>query len=147
MTKEVLITICGLQAGPDTDGEPIEMITTGENFYKNNKHYIIYEEAMEGETRTNKNRIKLSDKTMELHKSGMVSVKMLFEENKKNVTQYYTPYGALTMGIDTKKIEVTESEHEMKIVVDYVLEMNEEFVANCNITINVRSKGIRAFKL
>ena len=147
MTKEVLITICGLQAGPDTDGEPIEMITTGEYFYKNNKHYIIYEEAMEGETRTNKNRIKLSDKTMELHKSGMVSVKMLFEENKKNVTQYYTPYGALTMGIDTKKIEVTESEHEMHIAVDYVLEMNEEFVANCNITINVRSKGIREFKL
>ena len=38
MTKDVIITICGLQAGPETDGEPIEMITTGEYFYKNNKH-------------------------------------------------------------------------------------------------------------
>ena len=35
MTKEVIITIKGLQAGPDSDGEPIEMITTGEYFYKN----------------------------------------------------------------------------------------------------------------
>ena len=34
MTKDVIITICGLQAGPDTDGEPIEMIVTGEYFYK-----------------------------------------------------------------------------------------------------------------
>ena len=35
MTKDIIITIRGLQAGPNTDGEPIEMITTGEYFYKN----------------------------------------------------------------------------------------------------------------
>ena len=48
MTKDVIIRICGLQAGPETDGEPIEMIVTGEYFYKNNKHYILYEEVVEG---------------------------------------------------------------------------------------------------
>lgn len=147
MTKDVIITICGLQAGPDTDGEPIEMITTGEYFYKNNKHYILYEEAVEGETHTNKNRIKLSDGKMELNKSGMVSVHMVFEENQKNITQYYTPYGTLHMGISTKKVDIKESENEINIVVEYALDMNEEFVANCNITINVRSKGIKEFKL
>lgn len=143
MTKEVIITICGLQAGPDTDGEPIEMITTGEYFYKNNKHYILYEEVMEGETKTNKNRIKLSPGKMELTKSGMVSTHMLFEENTKNMTHYDTPYGTLNMGIDTKKISIEESGHEMNIAVDYALEMNQEFVADCNITIHVKSKGIR----
>lgn len=142
MTKEVFITICGLQAGPDTDGEPIEMITTGEYFYKNNKHYIIYEEAIEGETGINKNRIKLSPGKMELTKSGMVSVHMLFEENCKNITHYYTPYGTLNMGIDTKKIQVEESENEMRITVDYALEMNQEFVADCSISIQVRSKEV-----
>ena len=35
MTKEVIITICGIQSGPDTDGEPIELITSGTYFYKN----------------------------------------------------------------------------------------------------------------
>ena len=39
MTKDVIVTICGLQNGPETDGEPIEMIVAGEYFYKNNKHY------------------------------------------------------------------------------------------------------------
>ena len=79
MTKEVIITIRGLQAGPDTDGEPIEMIITGEYYYKNNKHYILYEEVMEGETATNKNRIKIAPGYMELVKSGLVIVHMLFE--------------------------------------------------------------------
>ena len=59
MTKEVIVTICGLQNGPQTDGEPIEIMVAGEYFFKNNKHYILYEEVMEGETQPIKNRIKI----------------------------------------------------------------------------------------
>ncbi len=145
MTKDVIIRICGLQAGPETDGEPIEMIVTGEYFYKNNKHYILYEEVTEGESQITKNRIKISDGKMELIKNGVVNVHMVFEENVKNITHYYTPYGSLTMGIDGKKVEIKESEEEIDIAVEYGLEMNQEFVADCNITINIKSKG--CFKL
>lgn len=147
MTKEVLITIRGLQAGPETDGEPIEMITTGEYFYKNNKHYILYDEVMEGETQTTKNRIKISDGKMELTKNGVVNVHMVFEENVKNITHYYTPYGSLTMGIDGKKVDIKETENEIDISVEYGLEMNQEFVADCNISMNVRAKGYKAIRL
>ena len=147
MTKEVIITICGLQNGPETDGEPIEMIVAGEYFYKNNKHYILYDEVMEGESQVTKNRIKISDGQMELTKSGVVNVHMVFEENVKNITQYYTPYGSLSMGIDGKKVEILESEHEIDVKIEYGMEMNQEFVADCNIAINVKSKGIKEFKL
>ena len=147
MTKEVIVTIRGLQNGPETDGEPIEMVVVGEYFYKNNKHYILYEEVMEGESQVTKNRIKISNGQMELTKSGVVNVHMIFEENVKNVTNYYTPYGNLTMGIDGKKVEIKESEHEMDISVEYGLEMNQEFVADSQISINVKSKGIKEFRL
>ena len=147
MTKEVIIKIRGLQAGPDTDGEPIEMITTGEYFYKNNKHYILYEEIMEGETATNKNRIKIAPGYMELTKSGLVSVNMLFEENNKSITYYHTPYGTLQMGIHAKKVDIRESEDEISIAVDYALELNEEHAADCDIQINIRSKGISGFTI
>lgn len=147
MTKEVIIAIRGLQNGPETDGEPIEMIVAGEYFYKNNKHYILYEEVMEGESQVTKNRIKISNGQMELNKSGVVNVHMVFEENVKNITQYYTPYGALSMGIDGKKVEINEAEHEIDVAVEYGMEMNGEFVADCNISINVKSKGIKEFKL
>ena len=147
MTKEVIVSICGLQAGPETDGEPIEMITSGEYFYKNNKHYIIYEEVAEGESQVTKNRIKLTSDSMELTKSGMVSVHMLFVENQKNITHYYTPYGGLNMGIATKNIDVQESEDEIRVSVEYALEINQEFVADCDIKIVVKSKGINELKL
>lgn len=147
MTKDVIITICGLQNGPETDGEPIEMMVSGEYFYKNNKHYILYDEVMEGEEKVTKNRIKISDGKMELSKNGVVNVNMMFEENVKHLTQYFTPYGSLMMGIDGKKVEIKESEHEIDISVEYGMEMNEEFVADCNISINIKSKGIKRIQL
>lgn len=147
MTKEVLITIRGLQNGPQTDGEPIEMITTGEYFYKNNKHYILYEEVMEGDTNITKNRIKIAPGMLELTKNGVVSVHMLFEEHKMNITHYHTPYGALEMGIDTKQVLIDEEEDCLQVSVTYALEMNQEFLADCDISITVRSKGVGAFKL
>lgn len=139
MTKHVLITIRGLQNGPDTDGEPIETMATGEYFYKNGKHYILYEEVVEGESRTTKNRIKIAPGYLELTKDGVVNTHMIFEENKKNVTHYHTPYGGLLMGIDTKAVTLMETERILKAFVDYALDMNEEFVADCQIRITITS--------
>lgn len=147
MTKEVLITVCGLQNGPDTDGEPIEMTTAGEYYYKNDKHYILYEEVVEGENSTTKNRIKIAPGMLELTKNGVVNVHMLFEENKKNITHYFTPYGSLMMGIDTRKVKISELENELTVCVYYGLEINQEFVADCDIKITVQSKGIKEFRL
>lgn len=147
MTKEVLVTICGLQNGPDADGEPIEMTTVGEYFYKNGKHYVLYEEVMEGESKPTKNRIKFAPGMLELTKNGVVNVHMLFEEHKKNMTHYYTPYGSLVMGIDTKKVLIGEEENEIKIAVDYALDLNQEFAADCDIKITIKSKGIKEFRL
>lgn len=147
MTKDVIVTICGLQNGPETDGEPIEMIVAGEYFYKNNKHYILYDEVMEGESQITKNRIRVSNGQMELVKSGAVNVHMTFEEHVKHVSNYATPYGTLAMGINTKQVVMKETEHELDIFAEYAMEMNYEFVADCNISINVKSKGIKAIKL
>lgn len=147
MTKDVIVTICGLQNGPETDGEPIEMIVAGEYFYKNNKHYILYDEVMEGESQITKNRIKVSNGQMELVKSGAVNVHMTFEEHVKHVSNYATPYGTLAMGINTKQVVMKETEHELDIFAEYAMEMNYEFVADCNISINVKSKGIKPFSL
>lgn len=147
MTKEVIVSICGLQNGAETEGEPIEMIVPGEYYFKNNKHYILYEEVVEGDTKTIKNRIKAEPGMMELTKSGVINTHMLFEENKKNITHYYTPYGALDMGIDAKRVEILETENEIKIQVDYGLEMNQEFVADCDIKIHVKARDTKGFKL
>ena len=50
MTKEVLIHLKGMQTtdAPHGSDDPLELITVGEYYYRNNTHYLLYEEQMEG---------------------------------------------------------------------------------------------------
>lgn len=147
MTKDVLITISGLQFADGTDNEPVEIITSGVYYKKNGKHYILYDEVTEGTCQTTKNIIKLSDELMDITKRGEMNVHMMFEKNKKNVTYYYTPYGSLLIGIDATKVLVEEQEHDLHVTVDYALEINYEHMADCTITMNVKSKNAGDFKI
>ena len=147
MTKDVIVKIRGLQNGPETDGEPIEMIVAGEYFYKNEKHYILYEEVMEGTTEVTKKVIKLGTNTMEVTKKGETTVHMVFEKDKKNVSYYYTPFGSLLIGIDAKDVQIEETEHDIHVAVKYGLEINYEHTADCNINVSVKSKEAKDFHL
>lgn len=147
MTKEVLVSISGLQFAEELDSEPIELITSGDYYKKNGKHYIIYDEVMEGVEGTTKNIIKLGEQCMDITKRGATNVHMMFEKNKKNLTYYYTPYGSILIGIDAQKIEVAETEHDININVDYALEVNYEHMADCSITMKIKSKNAGDFKI
>ena len=146
MTKEVLVSISGLQMAPDEQTDSVEVIAPGEYYYRNNKHFVIYDEVAEGESEATKNIIKFNDDMMEVTRKGPANVHLVFENNKKNVTYYYTPFGSLNVGIEARSIEVTEEENEIKVNVKYALEVNYEHVAECDIVLTVKSKGSE-FKL
>lgn len=147
MTKEVLVSISGLQFAEELDNESVEVITSGDYYKKNGKHYIIYDEVMEGVEGTTKNIIKLGEQYMDITKRGATNAHMMFEKNKKNVTYYYTPYGSILVGIDAKKIEIAETESDINVNVDYALEMNYEHMADCSITMKIKSKNAGDFKI
>ena len=140
MTKEVLVSISGLQMAPDEQTDSVEVIAPGEYYYRNNKHFVIYDEVAEGESEATKNIIKFNDDMMEVTRKGPANVHLLFEKNKKNVTYYYTSFGSLNVGIEARSIEVTEEENEIKVNVKYALEVNYEHVAECDIVLTVKSK-------
>ena len=147
MTKDVIVSISGLQMAESMDGEPIEVITHGDYYKRNGKHYILYEEVQEGFEGSTRSMIKLSENTLDITKKGVSNVHMLFEKNKKNLTYYYTPYGSLLIGIDAKNISVKEEEHKLHVEVDYALEVNYEHMADCTITMNIQSKESGDFRI
>ena len=71
----------------------------------------------------------------------------MFEREKKNVTYYDTPYGSLLIGVEATKIELEELAHDILLKVDYVLEVNYEHVADCAITMKIKSKNAGDFKI
>lgn len=143
MTKEVLVSINGLQYEVSED-EAVEVISVGEYYYRNGKHYIIYEDMLLDEKDGSslvKNTIKISDNQVDIIKKGAGNVHMLFEKNKKNVAFYSTPLGELHLGIYTTKIEVTESEEELILDLEYALDINSSYISDCAIKVHVRPRG------
>lgn len=140
MTKEVLLAITGMQFDMTEEESNIQTITAAEYYNKNNSRYVIYEEADEESGQKTRGRIKFREDLLEVDKSGFVNVHMLFEENKKSLTNYATPFGNILIGIDTKKITLTEESDKIQIDVDYALEANYEFLADCKINIEITER-------
>lgn len=142
MTKDVLISLRGLQFDQsDAEAEKIETIMAGNYYEKNGNHYVLFDEVMEGFTEPVKNRIKFGEHALELTRSGAVNVHMIFEENRKNMTSYQTPYGNILIGIDTQKIHITQDAERIIVDVDYALDINYEYLADCQIVLDIRAKG------
>lgn len=150
MTRDVLVTISGLQTDvvprEETDDEPIEVVTAANYFYKNGKHYLIYEEVTEGFPGVTKNKIKVANtETVEILKSGNVNTHMLFQKGKDSMTYYDTPYGKMLVGIHTTDVQVEETENFIRILIMYGLDVNHEPLADCEIRITVQSKDVKEF--
>ncbi len=147
MTKEVLLSVRGLQISPGNQNETIETISPGRYYFKNGRHFFLYEEVMEGVQEVTRNIIRVSENYMELTKKGAVNVHMVFERNRKNVTYYYTPFGSLLIGIDAYHVDVTETENEISVEVEYALDVNNEHISNCHIRIQANPRAEGGFKL
>lgn len=138
MTKDVLITIRGVHTLDHEDND-VEMIIRGDYYQKNGKHYILYEEILEGAEERVKNVIKISPSSMDIIKKGVTNSCMLFEKNKKNLSCYSTPVGNLVIGIQANHFYVEEQENSIKVNVDYSLDINYEHMSDCRICVDVQS--------
>ena len=147
MTKDVLLTISGLHFDTFSEeteeaNEPIEVITPATYYLKNGKHYVLYDEVVEGMLGSIRNTIKITgDSKLEMKKTGITNTNMVFEKEKINVTQYDTPYGEMMVGVYTKDMKVNVEEHNIDVSIAYALDVNSEKVADCNIIMNIRANG------
>jgi len=140
MTKEVLLTIKGLQFDGVDNAEYTDVFPA-EYYERGGKRYVLYDEEMEGFPGRTKNILKFNEKEVEVNKKGVVNVQMLFEENRKNLTNYRTPYGDIVMGIDTTGIRFLETEDRIRVDVEYELELNFEHQADCKISLDIRPRN------
>lgn len=137
MTNEVELTISGLQWGEDMEQDNIETVVPAQYFKKNDSHYVLYEEEMEGFSQTSKNRIKIKGNLLELTRQGLLHTHMIFEENKTHMTDYVTPYGNFVLGIHTDSIQMRETAESIEVTVEYKIEIGEEPISTNKIHIMI----------
>lgn len=139
MTNQVILSIKGIQHefGEDAD---TQIITTGDYFYKNNKHYIMYRESIPDTMEVINNTLKISPERIDLIKRGSQGTHMIFEVNRKNSSFYKTPYGVMDVSFNTFDMDVQTTDSLITAKMDYALEINDSFISDCTIMIEVREK-------
>lgn len=144
MKEKVFIKVKGLQLVNDDDGEEediIEVINVGRYKVVNGSEYVKYDEVYEDTESKSTNIIKISDRCVEITKKGVVTAHMSFVLGEKTMTFYDTPYGSIYLGIFAKDIQIERDEDNIKVAIDYSIDMNYEKVADSHVDIEISSKG------
>ena len=140
MTKDVLVSIKGTHMR-DEDNENIELVVPAKYSFEEGIDKRTYDELVEGSRQSIKNTISVDMEGISILKEGFTNSNMNFYKNgKKHITYYNTPYGEFVMGILTKNIDIQRSDDRLKVSVDYLLDIGENVISDCNIVVDVRSK-------
>ena len=126
--KDVIISIRGtqhsLQPGEEQGPESVELVTDGRYEYGDGASWFSYRESeitgMEGTVTT----FRLEDGKVTLTREGAVNSQMLFQKGRKNVFLYDTPFGAMTMGVDTHHLRTVADEHGGKLDIIYSVDVD-----------------------
>ena len=140
--KHVIITVKGIQITADEPATDMELVTEGEYTYENGTGWFTYEESeitgMEGTT----TRFDFSPTEAVITREGSVSSKMIFMEGKLNVFLYNTPWGSMTMGIDTHKIESSLNENGGSIDIDYTLTFDHAPLSRNRFSVKIKEQVV-----
>lgn len=138
--KNVMISIKGLQLDPDGEENGVEFVTDGLFEFKNGQGCFSYKESeltgMEGTTTS----FDISPLSVVMTREGTLSSRMVFEEGRKHNFIYDTPFGATTMGVNTKSIAVNLDEHGGDMEIDYVVDFQQTVIGRNMFKINVKEQ-------
>ena len=141
MDKSVIISIKGRQSYENVEDETIELVTEGLLAKEGEGAYTLsYQESeltgLEGTLTT----FQIEDGRITLMRHGEVNSQMVFEESRRHLSMYNTPYGALAVGIKTHSMDCRMDDHGGSIEINYAIEI-EHAVAGQNLfQIQVREK-------
>lgn len=139
MEEDVIISIKGRQSGAGVDEEPIELVTAGKlEILEDNCYALSYPESEVTGFAGTVTTIRVEPNRVTLQRMGTVNSQMVFEEGRRHLSMYDTPYGALSVGIHTRKLHSTLDGNGGEVEVHYALEIEHGAVGQSMFHINVR---------
>ena len=141
MEKNVIISIKGVQRLEDADPDTMEFVTEGRLEQEGNSYTLSYQESkltgLEGTLTT----FQIERDRVTLLRVGEVNSQMVFEEGRRHLSMYDTPYGALSVGINTRKMRAELDARGGSIEIDYAIEIDHALAGQNLFRIHVREKG------
>ena len=142
MENNVIISIRGVQSTPNMEEETIELVTEGRLETDGDAGFTLsYQESeltgMEGTLTT----FQIEKDRITLMRMGEYNSQMVFEQGRRHLSMYNTPYGALAIGVNTQKMHAAMDAAGGEIEISYAIEIDHAVAGENLFHINVREKG------
>ena len=136
----VLLSIRGEQYFDDIDPDATELMTEGTMALTEDGIVLSYEESeltgMEGTTTT----FEVKGPRVTLTRSGAVNSQMVFEEGRQHTSLYETPFGELSVDIQTSELKHNLSERGGLLEIKYSIAVEHTVTGRNCFKIRVRRK-------
>lgn len=138
--NNVIISIVGQQAFDGAETETVELVTEGELREEAGGYTLTYQESavtgMEGTLTT----FQIEKDCVTLMRVGEVNAQMVFQEGRRHLSMYATPYGNLAVGVNTRRMRASMNKAGGEIELDYNIEIDHRVAGIHLFQINVREK-------
>lgn len=114
-----------------------ESEAVGEYYAKGDAHYCLYEEQPEGWDEPYKVMLKWKGAALERQIRGKTPSRMVFEPGKCYSDFYHTPYGALLLETETRRLEIREEQDAVFLVLEYGIKQDGQFVSENRMEIRI----------
>ena len=137
MSKKAVITV---KSNISVEEESIEVITPGVFTVLKNGFKAEYEETKLSGMEGTKTTMMINKNSFELIRCWSTETQMIFDRNNQSMSLYKTPYGNMTVTIDTKqlKIDVDENGGSIHIVYTLLIEGQQKIETDLNVDIKVK---------
>ena len=136
----VMLSIRGEQYFDDVDPDATELMTEGTMTVRDGQIRLSYKESeltgMEGTTTT----FIVEGKRVTLLRTGAVNSQMIFEEGEQHTSLYETPFGELTVDIQTSKLIHNLSERGGLMEIKYSIAVEHTVTGRNCFKIRVRPR-------
>ena len=138
MEKEVVISIKGMQNFEGALPDVIELVTEGRLVRDGESYTLSYQESeltgLEGTLTT----IQVDGEQVTLMRVGEFNSQLVFQEGRRHLSVYNTPYGAMSVGVNTRHLLAELSDRGGDIEVDYFIEIDHALAGRNIFRINVK---------
>ena len=142
MTDNVIISIKGKQLYAESAPDEMELVTSGTLKRDGAGGYTVsYQETELTGLEGTVTKLHIRDGQVTLMREGNINSQMVFEEGRRHLSMYETPYGALSIGVNTRRMRSTLSEAGGELEIDYAIEIDNLIAGQNLFRMNVRKQS------
>jgi uncharacterized beta-barrel protein YwiB (DUF1934 family) len=137
MRDNVIISIKGKQVNENGPDE-MELVTEGRMICNDKGVLVSYQESELTGLQGTTTMLRINGPVVTLLREGTVNSQMVFEEGRRHLSMYETPYGSMSVGINTRRVKNTIGETGGDLEIDYAIEIDNLLAGRNLFRMNVR---------